>query len=86
MPRKNKTPKSTANINTAKSRTRYDLLKIVSEVMFPEEQNKHGGSKILTAFSQALYQESPTPERLSKSQVAQIVKQVLADRLRAMEE
>jgi hypothetical protein len=47
--------KKKVNPNTDKSRARYDLLKRVAKAIFPTEEEKLGGSKILTQFTEALY-------------------------------
>ena len=77
--------KKNTNPNTEKSRNRYDLLRLVSKALFPEEENKHGGSKILTAFTEALYKESPEPDKLRDADIARITRQVLTDLLAGMD-
>lgn len=80
MARKNK-----VNPNTDKSRTRYDLLKRVAKAIFPAEEKKLGGSKILTQFTEALYMQSPTPEKMSDDEIRRITKQVLLDLIEGMD-
>jgi aryl-alcohol dehydrogenase-like predicted oxidoreductase len=71
------------NANTVKSRNRYQLLKLIAKVLFPSEKNP-SGSTILTQFTQALYQKSPTPEKLSEEEIRASVKEVLERLLQDM--
>lgn len=73
------------NPNTDKSRTRYDLLKRVAKAIFPTKENKLGGSKILTQFTEALYLESANPEKLPDEEIRRITKQVLLDLIQGMD-
>lgn len=77
--------KKKVNPNTDKSRARYDLLKRVAKAIFPTEEEKLGGSKILTQFTEALYLESPTPEKMSDEEIQRITKQVLLDLIQGMD-
>lgn len=71
------------NRNTMKSRDRYGLTKRIASVMLPGEEEP-SGSTILTQFTQALYQKSPTPEKLSEEEIRASVKEVLERLLQDM--